>query len=225
MKTLPQLFEKGAVRVALAVLTTAVSMLYAIVYFRHLYLKDALLGLSGASNYLGGITIQSIIANLPIIMAFTILLLCVKQPAKKFFLKLEGMRPTVILFALAFLYICSMVRQLVVYDDTSTIIFRWFYYLVFVAFIEEFEFRALIPWILGDRVNKYTQWILPNVLFAVAHCTIPIATGQSALAVFNSLASGALGYILSGIAWEWCKRKTNTLWIGVLIHALMDFGV
>lgn len=67
--------------------------------------------------------------------------------------------------------------------------------------------------------------ILPNVLFACAHILMPMVQGKSAGEVFGILLNSILGYVLMGMFFEWCKRTGGSLWVSVLIHAMMDFGV
>lgn len=140
-------------------------------------------------------------------------------------LGLEKKSAKIIVLVLVIVCVLSLTRQLVVYDDRVTIVFKWIYYLVFVAFCEELEYRALMPAILKDRVHKYVEWILPNILFACAHLLLPMIQGKSFAELLGILGSSILGYVLMGVFWEWCKRKTGSLWVGVLIHAIMDFGV
>lgn len=90
---------------------------------------------------------------------------------------------------------------------------------------EELEYRALMPAILKDRVHKYVEWLLPNVLFACAHLLLPMIQGKGFTELLGILCSSIAGFVLLGVFWEWCKRKTGSLWVGVLIHAIMDFGV
>ena len=129
------------------------------------------------------------------------------------------------IIVLGLVYILSLVRQLLVYDDSTMIVLKWVYYLVFVAFCEELEFRALLPAILKDRCNKYVEWVLPNVLFACAHMLLPLVQGKTVGEVLLILGNTVAGYVILGLFWEWCKRKSGNLWVGVLIHAIMDFGI
>ena len=56
-------------------------------------------------------------------------------------LGLEKKSAKIIVLLLVTVYVLSLMRQLVVYDDKVTIVFKWIYYLVFVAFCEELEYR------------------------------------------------------------------------------------
>lgn len=90
---------------------------------------------------------------------------------------------------------------------------------------EELEYRALMPAILKGCVHKYVEWLLPNVLFACAHLMMSMIQGKGFTELLGILGSSIVDYVLMGVFWEWCKRKSGSLWVGVLIHAIMDFGV
>lgn len=83
------------------------------------------------------------------------------------------------------LYLGMLTRQILVYGDVSNIIFKWLYYLIFISFMEELEYRAVIPALLKGHVNSKLEWILPNVLFACAHVLMPMVQGKSAGDIFN----------------------------------------
>lgn len=84
--------------------------------------------------------------------------------------------------------------------------------------------NLLMPAILNGYVSPVTEWLLPNLLFAAAHVAIPIVKGAGLSEVVMLFLSGVFGYVLLGCLFEWCKRKSSSLWVGVLIHAIMDFG-
>lgn len=199
---------------------------YAYVYYKHLYVNGGMLSVSSASQHPVEFVWQSIIVNIPIII-FLILsfVVCRKKATDYLTLTLGKKSTTIIVLVLGLVYILSLVRQLLVYDDNTMILLKWVYYLVFVAFCEELEFRALLPAILKDRCNKYVEWLLPNVLFACAHLLLPLVQGKNAGELFWMLGNTMAGYVLVGLFWEWCKRKSGSLWIGVLLHAIMDFGI
>lgn len=203
-----------------------ITFFWAFVYFRYLYLNYEILAVSGASGYLQEITLQSILVNLPIILIFiAVLMKGRKRAADNFHLMVEGKKTVLIVSILVVVYLAMLIRQIVVYDDMSGIIFKWLYYFIFVAFMEELEYRAVIPALLKGHVNSKLEWILPNVLFACAHILMPIVQEKAAGEVLGILLSSILGYVLAGMFFEGCKRVGGSLWVSVLVHALMDFGI
>lgn len=198
----------------------------AYLYFKYLNENGGILSISKAAQDLPGIITQSLIVNVPIlVMMFLTFVILRKKAVDYLVLGLEKKSAKMIVLLLVTVYVLSLMRQLVVYDDEATIVFKWIYYLVFVAFCEELEYRALMPAILKNRVHKYVGWLLPNILFACAHLLLPTVLGKGFTELLGILCSSITGYVLGGVFFEWCKRKTGSLWVGVLIHAIMDFGI
>ena len=220
-----QMSEK-MIRVLSAIGVFLACFCYAYVYYKYLYENGEMLSVSSASQHPAEFVWQAIIVNVPIIF-FLILsfVVCRKKATDYLTLTLGKKSTTIIVLVLGLVYILSLVRQLLVYDDSTMIVLKWVYYLVFVAFCEELEFRALLPAILKDRCNKYVEWVLPNVLFACAHMLLPLVQGKTVGEVLLILGNTVAGYVILGLFWEWCKRKSGNLWVGVLIHAIMDFGI
>ncbi|MBQ7359983.1 MAG: CPBP family intramembrane metalloprotease [Lachnospiraceae bacterium] len=199
---------------------------WSIVYFKHLNESGKLLSTLGASQYLPQITLQSVMVNLPAIILLIVSLLLLKKKAAEFFcFKIEKKIAKILVPVLAVVYAISLVRQLIVYDDQVTQAFRWVYYLVFISFFEEFECRAVMPALLKGRVCKWVEWLLPSLLFAVGHLIMPIVQGKDLAELGMILMSTIGGYTLFGLFFEWCKRASGSLWVGVLLHAIMDFGI
>ena len=199
---------------------------YAYVYYKHLYENGGILSVSAASQHPVAFVWQAIIVNIPIIIFLSLsFVVCRKKATDYLSLTLGKKSAKITVLVLGLVYILSLVRQLLVYDDSTMILLKWVYYLVFVAFCEELEFRALLPAILKDRCNKYVEWLLPNVLFACAHLLLPLVQGKSVEELLWILGNTIVGYVILGLFWEWCKRKSGSLWVGVLIHAIMDFRV
>lgn len=172
---------------------------YAYVYYKYLYVNGGILSVSAASQYPVKFMLQAVIVNAPIlVILFVAVITLGKRALESFDLKVPKKSAQIIVSVLGVLY---------------------------VAFLEEFEFRALIPAFLKERFNKYVEWLLPNVLFACSHLLIPMIQGKSVSELFLILLNSISGYVLLGIFWEWCKRKSGSLWVGVLIHAIMDFGL
>lgn len=172
---------------------------YAYVYYKYLYVNGGILSVSAASQYPVKFMLQAVIVNAPIlVILFMAVITLGKRALESFDLKVPKKSAQIIVSVLGVL---------------------------FVAFLEEFEFRALIPAFLKERFNKYVEWLLPNVLFACSHLLIPMIQGKSVSELFLILLNSISGYVLLGIFWEWCKRKSGSLWVGVLIHAIMDFGL
>lgn len=196
-----------------------------IIYFRQLYIKGDLINLSNSSKYLSQILIQHLVVNSPMIIILFVYLLKYKSKAlEKFSLNIKNKSTKIILICLFIVYLASLIRQIMIYKDYTTIVFKWFYYFFIVAFIEEFEFRAFIPYFL-DGCNKYIQLILPNVLFAFAHSMLLFVFGKPIIEIIGASLYNLIGYTIVGIFFELAKRKSGSLWVPVFIHSILDFGL
>lgn len=84
----------------------------------------------------------------------------------------------------------------------------------------------LVSWLGFSDEKEFSrpvQWILPNILYALAHCVPMVVTGMELSYILMHTFNNLCGYVLYGLFLEWCKRKTKCLWGGVLFHALSDF--
>lgn len=103
--------------------------------------------------------------------------------------------------------------------------YQWGYYLVFVAFTEEFIFRAVLPLLLErSSLPEWCVWVVPGVLFGMMHTLIPVVKGGVTVEVLLSLLSTVTGYTAGSCAFYGLRRWSGTLWLPVLIHAAMDFS-
>ncbi len=76
------------------------------------------------------------------------------------------------------------------------------------------------------REEKATVWyMIPNTIFALMHLFSyaqrgPITEGY----IFSFITSSLLGLVAGGCIFRFLKDKTGTVWIPVLVHAIMDFS-
>lgn len=221
-----KLTDRGNVRVLGVVLIFVGTFISAYLYFRHLYFGKGIISINQASENLLVILEQTFISNLFELGLIVLALIVLKKRfAEMLNLKLDGKRARITVAIVAILYIASLIRQLIIYDDTVTVIARWIYYLVAIALMEEFIFRGIMPAMLQNRVSEKLVWILPSVLFALGHMLMPMVQGLAIAELIETFINSFLGYVVGGLLFEVCKRWSKTLWLGVLIHAFMDFGL
>ena len=99
------------------------------------------------------------------------------------------------------------------------------YYLVFVALAEEFVIRGACVYLLRD-FSWQVRYLLPSFLFAMIH--IFAFSGFAPLSweiVRRFLLSEAFGLMASGCCFQLLKDWSGTLWVPVLIHAIVDYSV
>ena len=96
---------------------------------------------------------------------------------------------------------------------------------VFIAMEEELLVRGICVYLLKDE-NNYIRYLVPNILFAAMHLFSYTNWGKITLVyVFSFITSQMLGLILTGCIFQYLKEKSGTIWIPVLVHAILDYMV
>ena len=105
--------------------------------------------------------------------------------------------------------------------------FYWLYYLIGIAFMEEAIYRALIPSILDEVTTPFTSCIFANVLFGACHLAIPVACifAHSRDYEVIDIIEVALGPFILGVLFDVIRRRAGSIWICVILHALIDYGI
>ena len=115
---------------------------------------------------------------------------------------------------------------LAVKPDKGSILLSLFYYLVIVAFAEEFVIRDACTYFLRDA-SWPLRYLLPNFFFALPHVFNYAGWGTiNGGVLINFLFNGILlGYVLSGCLLQLLKEKSGSIWLPVLLHCLMDYSI
>lgn len=115
---------------------------------------------------------------------------------------------------------------LAVKPDKVSILLSLFYYLVIVAFAEEFVIRDACTYFLRGA-SWPLRYLLPNFFFALPHVFNYAGWGTiNGGVLINFLFNGILlGYVLSGCLLQLLKEKSGSIWLPVLLHCLMDYSV
>lgn len=113
---------------------------------------------------------------------------------------------------------------LIVKQDKSAILLSLFYYMIIVAFAEEFVFRGACTWFLRDA-SWPLRYLLPNLLFGAMHLFIDTGWSEiSGEALLHFFVFGSFrGLFLSGCLFQLFKEKSGSIWLPVLLHGLMDY--
>lgn len=186
--------------------------------------KD-LYSLRNASEHLLLLLSQNLVTSL---FSGLLLLLAIFLLKEKFSsvmcLKLRGKYQTVCTALLSAVLVSMAIAGIVIKKDPVTVLYSLFYYLVLVAFAEEFVFRGLCGYLLKD-CSRNVRFLLPNILFAMAHLfAYNNFEALTAEQVLSFAFSSVLGLTVMGCVFQAIKEKTGTLWIPVLIHAICDFA-
>ena len=114
---------------------------------------------------------------------------------------------------------------LVTKPDKASVLVSLFYYLVVVAFSEEFVMRDACTWFLRDS-SRPLRYLLPNTIFALLHLFLYAQWGEvSGEVLLRFFTDAFLGYVFMGCMFQLLKEKSGSLWLPVLLHGLMDYSV
>lgn len=114
---------------------------------------------------------------------------------------------------------------LAVKPDRVSILLSLFYYLVFVAFAEEFVIRDACTYFLREFPWPL-RYLVPNFIFALLHVFSYSGWGRiSSRILLDFLLNGVLGYVFGGCLLQLLKEKSGSIWLPVLVHCLADYSI
>lgn len=103
-------------------------------------------------------------------------------------------------------------------------IYPCFFYLIVVAFGEEFIFRGYVFTELNKGVPTYIAIIISGMIFGAMHAFMPaIINNYSIMELFNAILSDLGNKIVISAFFVWLYKKSNSLIIPILVHALIDY--
>ncbi|WP_438849735.1 lysostaphin resistance A-like protein [Enterococcus sp. AZ048] len=111
-------------------------------------------------------------------------------------------------------------------DFTVKGIYLAFFYLVVVAFSEEFISRGFLFTKIDKDYNFETAIIISGLFFGAMHGILPTIVANGSLAdLFINISGKLLGQgIIGGGLFALAYKKSGTLFVPVLIHALLDYS-
>lgn len=115
---------------------------------------------------------------------------------------------------------------LVAKPNEASILVSLLYYLVVIAFSEEFVTRDACTWFLRDS-SWPLRYLLPNGIFALLHLFLYAEWGEiGAEVLIRFFTTGTFfGYVSMGCLFQFFKEKSGSIWLPVLLHGLMDYSV
>ncbi len=203
-------------------LLAAIYICWAFIYYKILYHEHSLISIDDAGEKTLKLFLQHIIANIPAILLFAI---CVKKKQqKKVFLNMPEVRPMkLILILILIFYVLMFFYSLNIIGNIVESAYIAIFYLVFVAFSEEFFYRGILPSILKGN-SKWLRLLLPNIIFSISHLAMLFVyeDGLESLLRWQTLYF-IISTVIFGIILEMVKRKSGSLYIPVMLHAVYDF--
>lgn len=103
-------------------------------------------------------------------------------------------------------------------------IYKCFYYLIVVAFSEELIFRGYLFTSLDRELPTYLSVIISGIMWGAMHAFIPIIINNySVIGSLNAICSELGSGILAGGLFILIYKKSKSLIIPIMIHAILDF--
>lgn len=179
-----------------------------------------------ASDNISGIFKQSLMVSMVAVIVFLIFFIILRKKfVSEMYLKISGKKQKTAVLILTVILFAVTVFCLITKEDKITILYNLLYYTAFIALEEELLVRGICVYLLKDE-NNYIRYLVPNILFAAMHLFSYANWGKiTPIYVFSFVTSQMLGLILTGCIFQYLKEKSGTIWIPVLVHAILDYMV
>ena len=204
---------KFALKILAVFLICAADMLFAAWVIYAEKQKGTLLSVRAASSHQPQLFAQNLLTSaVPAFLVFLALVFCKKRFVQAMQLTVPKGKTRKIAVLLLFLLLIVTAAALIVKPDKITVLYSLFYYTVFIAFCEEFVVRGVC---VG---------LLPNILFAAMHVFAYADFGAiTASYLVRFVCSQMAGLVAMGCLFQYLKEKSGSLWIPVLVHAVLDY--
>ncbi len=194
-------------------------MVYSFFVIKYLYNNDLLIAVNNITKVNIGIQLLGdFLANLLIVIIIISIMLRKKQSLNITGTTRNGKIVACILFAI---YIGIFFIK---GDFSLAGIYKPFFFLIVVGFSEEFIFRGYLFTELDKELPTYLAIIISGMMWGAMHAAIPIAVnGYSGIQSFSAIISTFGGYTAVGAIFVLLYKKSNSLIIPILVHALLDY--
>lgn len=163
---------------------------------------------------------------LPAVMLILFAIVLKKDFASALSFRLQGKWQRTVAAILTAVIAGFTLYGLVTKQDKPSVLISLLYYLVVVAFSEEFVIRDACTWFLRDS-SWPLRYLLPNAIFALLHLFLYAEWGEiGAEVLIRFFTTGTFfGYVSMGCLFQLFKEKSGSIWVPVLLHGLMDYSV
>ena len=189
---------KFALKILAVFLICAADMLFAAWVIYAEKQKGTLLSVRAASPHLPQLFAQNLLTSaVPAFLVFLALVFCKKRFVQAMQLTVPKGKTRKIAVLLLFLLLIVTAAALIVKPDKITVLYSLFYYTVFIAFCEEFVVRGVFAYAdFGAITASY---------------------------LVRFVCSQMAGLVAMGCLFQYLKEKSGSLWIPVLVHAVLDY--
>lgn len=194
-------------------------MVYFFFLVKYFYNNDLLIGVKNITISNVGIQLLGdFLANLLIVIIIISIMLRKKQSLNITGTTRNGKILACILFAI---YIGIFFIK---GDFSLAGIYKPLFFLITIGFAEEFIFRGYLFTELDKELPTYLAVIISGMMWGAMHATLPIIVNnysvmRSLTAIFSELGGG----IVAGGLFILLYKKSNSLMVPILVHALLDY--
>ncbi len=191
-------------------------------YYKILYHTPYFISFDEADKNTFRLFVQHVIVNLPPLLC--IFFCIVRKRRDRIFMKVpEGKWGRLCLILLCAVYAALLACSLKIIGNTVNTVYMAVFYLFFVSFTEEFVYRGVLPALL-EKNSVPVRWLLPNILFSLAHVAMLFVSDDGLEGLSNwSICLYIVSTVLTGLVFELAKRKSKSLYLPILLHAVYDF--
>ena len=196
-------------------------------YFIYTWKQNGtVISVRNASDNIPGIFCQSLAVSMVAILVILIFFIILRKKfVSEMYLKISEKKQKITVLILTVILLAVTVFCLIIKADKITVLYNLLYYTVFIALEEELLVRGVCVYLLKDE-NNYIRYFVPNILFAAMHLFSYANCGKiTPVYVFSFITSQMLGLVLTGCIFQYLKEKSGTIWIPVLVHAILDYMV
>lgn len=203
---------KFALKILAVFLICAADMLFAAWVIYAEKQKGTLLSVRAASSHLPQLFAQNLLTSaVPAFLVFLALVFCKKRFVQAMQLTVPKGKTRKIAVLLLFLLLIVTAAALIVKPDKITVLYSLFYYIVFIAFCEEFVVRGVCVGLLRDEPAA-VRYLVPNILFAAMHVFAYADFGAiTASYLVRFVCSQMAGLVAMGCLFQYLKEKSGFL--------------
>ena len=104
--------------------------------------------------------------------------------------------------------------------------FAWFYYLFFIAFLEEFLFRGLVPNLMErSSFPLFINVVVPAILYAAYQSALPFAQHGVSFATLYGILPDIIWSLAFHFALMAMKKWTGAMWLPIIVHAMSELSL
>lgn len=202
-------------------LLTLIYVVFTYFYIAYVWKNGLLVSVKGASQInIGQKFLCDFISSLAIVIFILLITYIQKKPVSDLGLTLES---PILIAVLSAVYLLMFLLN---GDFTAKGFYAAFFYLIIVAFSEEFVFRGYLFIAIDKEFGFWIAAIISGLLFGAVHAFIPaIVNGYNTHQFIQEIMNTLLGQgILISAFFAFLYKKSNTLLVPILIHAILDYS-